>query len=111
MFYDNTMFLSQTTSTTNLGVEFMITASFDKNMRKALYIIAAYKAPKMKIIHFNSILETILKDMPKDYPTSLSGDCNIDMFKKCQSTTFQSLMYKYKLKLTFFESTTINNTH
>jgi hypothetical protein len=32
MFYDNTMFLSQTTSTTNLGVEFMIIASFDKNM-------------------------------------------------------------------------------
>jgi hypothetical protein len=32
MFYDNTMFLSQTTSTTNLGVEFMILASFDKNM-------------------------------------------------------------------------------
>jgi hypothetical protein len=31
MFYDNIMVLSQTTSTTNLGVEF-ITTSFNKNM-------------------------------------------------------------------------------
>ncbi len=46
MFYDNTMFLSQTTSTTNLGVEFMIIASFDKNMWEVIYIIAVYKPPK-----------------------------------------------------------------
>jgi hypothetical protein len=49
--------------------------------------------------------------MPKDYPTILIGDFNIDMLKKTpRSTTFQNLMYKYKLKLTFFENTTINNT-
>jgi hypothetical protein len=40
------MFLSQTTSTTNLGVEFMIIASFDKNMWEVIYIIAVYKPPK-----------------------------------------------------------------
>jgi hypothetical protein len=56
MFYDNIMVLSQTTSTTNLGVEFIIT-SFNKNMWEALYIITVYKPPKMKIIYFNSILE------------------------------------------------------
>jgi hypothetical protein len=33
----------------------------------------------MKIIYFNSILETILKDMLKDYLTILIGDFNIDM--------------------------------
>ncbi len=36
----------------------------------------------MKLIYFNSILETILKDMPKDYPTILIGYFNINMFKK-----------------------------
>jgi hypothetical protein len=42
--------------------------------------------------------------MPKDYPTILIGDFNIYMLKETpQSTTFQNLMYKYKLKLTFFE--------
>jgi hypothetical protein len=46
MFYYNTMFLSQTTSTTNLGVQFMITASFEKNMQEDLYIISVYKPPK-----------------------------------------------------------------
>ncbi len=48
MFYYNTMFLSQTTSTTNLGVQFMITASFEKNMQEDLYIISVYKPPKWK---------------------------------------------------------------
>ncbi len=38
MFYDNIMVLSQTTSTTNLGVEF-ITILFNKNTWEALYII------------------------------------------------------------------------
>jgi hypothetical protein len=64
MFYDNIMVLSQTTSTTNLGVEFITT--FNKNMRKTLYIITIFKPPKMKIIYFNSILETILKTCLKD---------------------------------------------
>jgi hypothetical protein len=36
----------------------------------------------MKIIYFNSILETILKDMLKDYLSILIGDVNIDMLKK-----------------------------
>jgi hypothetical protein len=36
----------------------------------------------MKIICFNSILETILKDVPKDFPTILIGDFNIDVLKK-----------------------------
>jgi hypothetical protein len=49
--------------------------------------------------------------MPKNYSIILVGDFNIDMLIKTpQSTTFQNLMYKYKLKLIFFESTTINNT-
>jgi hypothetical protein len=49
--------------------------------------------------------------MPKNYSTILVGDFNIDMLKKTtQSTTFQNLMYKHKLKLFFFESMTINNT-
>ncbi len=30
----------------------------------------------MKIIYLNSILETILKDMPKNYSTILVGDFN-----------------------------------
>jgi hypothetical protein len=47
MFYDNIMFLSQTTSTKKLCVEF-INASFNKNTREALYIIIIYKPPKMK---------------------------------------------------------------
>jgi hypothetical protein len=41
--------------------------------------------------------------MSKDYPTILIGDFNIDMLKKTPlSTTFQNLMYKYKLKFFFF---------
>ncbi len=49
--------------------------------------------------------------MLKDYLTILIGDFNIEMLKKTpQSTTFQNLMYKYKLNLTFTESTTIDNT-
>jgi hypothetical protein len=52
----------------------------------------------MKIICFNLILETILKDMLKDYLTILIGDFHRDMFRKTpQSTTFQNLMYKYKI--------------
>jgi hypothetical protein len=46
----------------------------------------------MKIIYSNSILETILKDMPEDYPTILVGVFKIGMLKKTlQSTTFQNL--------------------
>jgi hypothetical protein len=68
MFYDNTMFLSQKISTTNSNAKF-ITTSFKKNTREALYIIAIYKPQKMKIIYFNSILETIFNDIPKNNPT------------------------------------------
>jgi hypothetical protein len=60
MFYDNTMFLSQKISTTNSNAKF-ITTSFNRNTQKALCIIAVYKPSKMKIIYFNSILETIFK--------------------------------------------------
>jgi hypothetical protein len=81
MFYDNTLFLSQTTSTTNTSAEFIIT-SFNKNMQETLYIIVVYKPPKMKTIYSNSILETILKDMPKDYPSILVRDFNIGTLKK-----------------------------
>jgi len=80
MFYDKTMFLPQTISTTNSYAKF-ITTSFNKNMREALYIITIHKPSKMKIIYFNSILETILKDIPKNYPTILIEDFNIDMLK------------------------------
>jgi hypothetical protein len=49
--------------------------------------------------------------MLKDYLTILIGDFNIEILKKTpQLTTFQNLMYKYKLNLTFTESTTIDNT-
>jgi hypothetical protein len=66
----------------------------------------------MKTIYFNSILETILKDMLKDYLTILIGYFNIEMLKKTpqSTTTFQNLTYKYKLNLTFTENTTIDNT-
>ncbi len=47
------------------------------------------------MIYFNSIVETILKDMPKDYPTILIEDFNINMFlKTSQSKKIQNLMYK-----------------
>jgi hypothetical protein len=36
----------------------------------------------MKMKYFNSIVKTILKDMPKDYPTILIEKFNINMFKK-----------------------------
>jgi hypothetical protein len=36
----------------------------------------------MKIIYFNSILETIFLKIPKNYPTILIGDVNIVMLKK-----------------------------
>jgi len=66
----------------------------------------------MKIIYFNSILKTILKDMPENYPTIWIGDFNINMLKETpQSITFQNFMYKYKLKLIFSKSTTINKTY
>jgi hypothetical protein len=43
--------------------------------------------------------------MPKDYPTYLIGDFNINMLKKTpQSTTFQNLMYKYKLNSLFLKT-------
>jgi len=47
----------------------------------------------MKIIYFNSTLETILKDMLKNYVTILIG--NFMLKKTPQSTTFQNLMYIY----------------
>jgi hypothetical protein len=57
----------------------------------------------MKIIYFNSILETILKDMLKDYPTILIGDFHVDMSKKTpQSTIFQNLMYKIQIESHFY---------
>jgi hypothetical protein len=49
----------------------------------------------MKMIYFNSIVETVLKDMLKDYPTILIEDFNINtLLKTSQSTTFQNLVYK-----------------
>jgi hypothetical protein len=46
----------------------------------------------MKIIYFNSILETILQEMLKDYLTILIGDFNIDMLKQTpQSKKFKTL--------------------
>jgi hypothetical protein len=45
MFYDNTMFLSQTIALTNLGAKF-ITSSFNKNTCNAFHIIAIYKPQK-----------------------------------------------------------------
>ncbi len=58
----------------------------------------------MKIIYFNSILETILKDIPKNYPTILIGDFNIDMLKNnfnqqhlktlCTNIDWNSLFFK-----------------
>jgi hypothetical protein len=44
--------------------------------------------------------------MPKNYPIIVIGDFNIDMLKKTpQSTTFQNLMYKYKLKFIYKKKT------
>ncbi len=101
MFYDNTMFLSQTTSTTNSIAEF-ITTSFNKNTRENLYIIVVYKPPKMKILYSNSILETILKDMPKDYPTILVGDFNINMLKYTSINNISKLYVQIQIETHFF---------
>jgi len=101
MFYDNTMFLSQTTSTTNSSAEF-ITTSFNKNTRENIYIIVVYKPPKMKILYSNSILETILKDMPKDYPTILVGDFNINMLKYTSINNISKLYVQIQIETHFF---------
>jgi hypothetical protein len=47
MFYDNTIFLSQTIALTNLSAKFII-SSFNKNTWNALHIIAIYKPQKWK---------------------------------------------------------------
>jgi hypothetical protein len=49
----------------------------------------------MKIIYFNSILETILKDMLKNYLTILIGDFNIDMLKKKKKTSMNNISKPY----------------
>jgi len=66
----------------------------------------------MKLIYFNSILETILKDMSKDYPTILIGNFNINVLKKhVNQQHFKSYVQIQIEILFFFETTTINNTH
>ncbi len=61
--YDDNVLLIEITIITNSGVEF-ITALFNDNTRKTLYIIAIYKPPKMQVSHFNSILENIIQKLP-----------------------------------------------
>jgi hypothetical protein len=65
----------------------------------------------MQVRHFNSILENIVPKMPSHCPTIIIGNFNIIFLtKKNQSSTLQAFMNKYNLKLTFIESTTINDT-
>jgi hypothetical protein len=66
---------------TNVGAEF-ITALFNHNTREALYLITVYKPPKMQVIHFCCILETIIKQMPQNIPTIIIEDFNVDILTK-----------------------------
>jgi hypothetical protein len=56
----------------------------------------------MKLIYFNSILETVLKDMPKDYPTILIGDFNIDMLKKMSINNISKSYVQIQIEIHFF---------
>jgi hypothetical protein len=79
-------------------------------MKESLYIITIYKPPKMGGGEIN------LGNHIKKHALRLSNYFNWRFpyrhatRKTLQSTTFQNLMYKYKLKHSFSESTTINNT-
>ncbi len=77
---------------------------------KSIIHIAIYKPPKMQVSHFNYILENIIQKMPSPFPTIIIGDFNIDFLTKTNQSTLQAFMNKYNLKLTFIESTTINDT-
>ncbi len=108
--YDDNVSLTKTTTITNFGVEFIIALSND-NIWEASYIIPIHKPPKMKTSCFNFILKSIIHKMPSHCPIVIIGDFNIYFLtKENQSSTLQAFMNKYHLKLTFIESTTINDT-
>jgi hypothetical protein len=108
--YDDNVLSIEITIITNSGVEF-ITALFNDNTRKTLYIIAIYKPPKMQVSHFNSILENIIQKLPSHCPIIIIGDFNMNFLTKTnQSSTLQAFMNKYNFKLIFIESITINDT-
>jgi hypothetical protein len=77
-----------------------------------MHVIAIYKPLKMHISYFISILKTILKKNPVDYPIVMIGDINVDMFTSMsQSTTLQNIMNKYGFKnILPFKTTIIYNT-
>jgi len=45
-----------------------------------MHVIAIHKPLKMNISYSISILETILKKIPVDYPIVIIGDINVGMF-------------------------------
>jgi hypothetical protein len=97
-------------STTNSNAKF-ITTWFNKNTQKALCIIVVYKPSKMKIIYFNSMLETIFKNILKNYPIILIGDVNVDMLIYFfNQQRFKTLCTNIDWNSLFFESITINDT-
>jgi len=67
----------------------------------------------MQVSHFNSILEDIIQKMKNAFTclTVIIGDFNINILTKSnQSSTLQTFMNKYYLKLIFIGSTIINDT-
>jgi len=57
----------------------------------------------MKIIYFNSILETIIEDMPKNNPTILVGDFNINMLKKNSINNISKPYVQIQIETHFFK--------
>jgi hypothetical protein len=55
----------------------------------------------MKSIYFNSILEAILKDMSKEYPTILIGDFNIDMLKNLSINNISKSYVQIQIEIHF----------
>jgi FAD synthase len=65
----------------------------------------------MQVSHFNFILKNIVQKMPSHCSIVIIGDFNIIFLTNTnQSSTLQAFMNKYNFKLTFIESTTINDT-
>ncbi len=65
----------------------------------------------MQVSYFNYIPKHIIQNMSSHCPIIIIEDFHIDFLTKTnQSSTLQAFMNKYNLKLTFIESTTINDT-
>jgi hypothetical protein len=61
--YDKIMLLSKNATITNFGTKFITSFFCMKNTQEIIYIVAIYKPTRMQTSYFNSILESILKEM------------------------------------------------